>query len=306
MFRYLRLEISRTVRDSRYVVLALGAPIGFYLLFAALFSGPSVQPGELPSAVELMVAMATFGAMWGALSATAPRLARDRERGWLNVLRVTPLSPTRVLAARICAGLLVSGPAVVAVGITARLAHGVQLSAAQWGSGLVVLWIGTLPFVILGIAIGTLTDSATAYGVTLGLYIALAALGGLWVPSSSFPPVLLHVAQALPSYNQADLGWRIAAKHAPTVPGILVLAAWTLGLAVIAYLAGTGIRLAPIRTVRARKTQARKTQAQTARPGAGSLTQPRSSSPRWPRALARSPRLTGSTWTFRERARSPC
>jgi ABC-2 type transport system ATP-binding protein len=247
MLRYLRLEIARTVRDSRYVVLALGAPIGFYLLFAALFSGQSVQRGELPSSVELMVAMATFGAMWGALSATAPRLARDRERGWLNVLRVTPLSATRVLAARICAGLLVSGPAVVAVGITARLAHGVHLSVGQWGSGLVLLWIGTLPFVILGIAIGTLTDSATAYGVTLGLYIALAALGGLWVPSSTFPPVLLHVAQTLPSYNQAELGWRIAANAAPTQTSVLVLAAWTVGLAVIAYLAGAGIRLRPAR-----------------------------------------------------------
>jgi ABC-2 type transport system ATP-binding protein len=247
MLRYLGLEISRTVRDSRYVVLALGAPIGFYLLFAALFSGQSVQRGELPSSVELMVSMATFGAMWGALSATAPRLARDRERGWLNVLRMTPLSPARVLAARICAGLLVSAPAVIAVGLTARLAHGVNLTAGQWGSGLVVLWIGTLPFVILGIAIGTLTDSTTAYGITLGLYIALAALGGLWVPPSNFPPILLHVAKALPSYNQAELGWRIAANAAPTGTSVLVLGAWTVGLAVIAYVAGAGIRFAPSR-----------------------------------------------------------
>ncbi|MDQ2810871.1 MAG: ATP-binding cassette domain-containing protein [Actinomycetota bacterium] len=247
MLRYLRLEVSRTMRDSRYVVLALGAPVGFYLLFAALFSGSSVSRGELPSPVELMVAMSTFGAMWGALSATAPRLARDRERGWLNVLRVTPLSPARVLIARICAGLLVSGPAVVVVGITARLAHGVHLTAGQWGFGLLVLWIGTLPFVILGIAIGTLTDSTTAYGITLGLYIALAALGGLWVPPANFPPVLLHVAKALPSYNQADLGWRIAANAVPTGTSVLVLAAWTVALAAIAYLAGTGIRFAPKR-----------------------------------------------------------
>jgi ABC-2 type transport system ATP-binding protein len=241
MFSYLQLEVVRTLRDSRYVVLALGAPIGFYLLFAELFSSQPTQRGELPAAVELMVAMATFGAMWGALSATAPRLARDRERGWLNVLRVTPLSPARVLAARICSGLLVSAPAVVAVGITARLAHSVHLTADQWGTGLVALWIGTLPFVILGIAIGTLTDSTTAYGITLGLYIALAALGGLWVPPANFPLVLRHVAQALPSYNQAELGWRIAAKQAPTAVSILVLAAWTLGLAVVAYLAGAGI-----------------------------------------------------------------
>src|SRR5580692_3223464 len=224
MLGYLRLEIARTVRDIRYVVLALAAPVGFYLLFAEIFSGKSGAPasgGGLPASVEIMVAMATFGAMWGALSATAPRLARDRERGWLDALRLTPLAPAAVLAARICAGLLVSLPAVVAVGVTGRLAHGVQLTAGQWGFGLIA------------IAIGTLTDSTTAYGVSMGLYFAFAALGGLWVPPANFPPALRQVATALPSYNQADLGWQIAGHAAPTAASLLVLAAWTVGLAAI-------------------------------------------------------------------------
>jgi ABC-2 type transport system ATP-binding protein len=251
MLGYLRLEIARTVRDIRYVVLALAAPVGFYLLFAAIFAGKpggQARGGGLPASVEIMVAMATFGAMWGALSATAPRLARDRERGWLDALRLTPLAPAAVLAARICAGLLVSLPSVVAVGVTGRLAHGVQLTAAQWGLGLIALWLGTLPFVMLGIAIGTLTDSTTAYGVTMGLYFAFAALGGLWVPPAIFPSALRQVAKALPSYNQADLGWRIAGHAAPTAASLLVLAAWTVGLAAIAYWAGARIRPALTRT----------------------------------------------------------
>jgi ABC-2 type transport system permease protein len=202
----------------------------------------------LPASVEIMVAMATFGAMWGALSATAPRLARDRERGWLDALRLTPLAPAAVLGARICAGLLVSLPAVVAVGVTGRLAHGVQLTAGQWGLGLIALWLGTLPFVMLGIAIGTLADSTTAYGVSMGLYFAFAALGGLWVPPAIFPSALRQVAKALPSYNQADLGWQIARHAAPTTASLLVLGAWTVGLAAIAYWAGARIRPALTRT----------------------------------------------------------
>jgi ABC-2 type transport system ATP-binding protein len=246
---YLRLEVSRTVRDVRYVVLALAAPVGFYLLFAEIFSGTAGKPASgsgsgsgLPASVEIMVAMATFGAMWGALSATAPRLARDRERGWLDALRVTPMSPAAVLAARICAGLLSSLPAIVAVGVTGRLAHDVSLTAAQWGLGLIALWLGTVPFVMLGIAIGTMTDSTTAYGVSMGLYFAFAALGGLWVPPAVFPSALRQVAKTLPSYNQADLGWQIAGHHAPTAASVLVLAAWTAGLAAIAYWAGARIR----------------------------------------------------------------
>ena len=238
MLGYLGLEIGRTLRDIRYVVLALAAPVGFYLLFAAIFSGSQTRGGTLPASVEVMVAMAAFGAEWGALGATAPRLARDRERGWLDVLAVTPLSEARIMAARICAAMLASLPAVVAVGLAARLAHGVQLSAGQWSLGLFALWLGVAPFVLLGIAIGVMTDSATAYGVSMAAYFGLAAVGGLWVPPAAFPAVLRHVAMALPSYNQAELGWRIAGGTGATSGSVLVLVAWTVGLAVVAYWAG--------------------------------------------------------------------
>jgi ABC-2 type transport system ATP-binding protein len=241
---YLRLELVRSVRDARYVVLALAAPVGFYLLFAGIFTGQRTQGGGLPASVEVMVAMAAFGAQWGALSATAPRLASDRDRGWLDILAVTPLSATRVMAARICAALLASLPAVVAVGVTARLAHDVQLTAGQWSLGLAALWVGVLPFVLLGIVIGTTTDTTTAYGLSMACYFALAALGGLWVPPAIFPAVLRHVAAALPSYNQAELGWHIAADSAPSLSNFLVLAAWTAGLAVLAYWAGARPSLA--------------------------------------------------------------
>ena len=240
MIGYLRLELARTVRDVRYLVLAIGAPVGFYLLFAAVFGGQTNGAPDtfgLPASVEIMVAMATFGAMWAALSSTAPRLARDREGGWLTFLSTTPLQPLWVLAARIAAGLLVALPAIVAVGITGVLAHGVQLSAGQWAAGLVLLWVGTLPFIALGIAIGSLTSSTVAYALSTGFYFAFAALGGLWVPPGILSPTLRDVAMTLPSYNQAALGWEVASGGRPTADNVVVLAAWTTGLALLALAA---------------------------------------------------------------------
>lgn len=233
---YLRLELSRTVRDGRYLLLAVIAPVGFYLLFSAVFGGNSAGPNTtlgLPAAKEIMVAMATFGAMWAALSATAPRLARDREGGWSDYLVTTPLRAGQVLAGRIIAGLLVALPAVVAVGITAVAAHGVHLAAWQWAANAALLWIGTAPFVALGIAIGSLANSTVAYAVSTGLWFALAALGGLWVPPGVLSPGLRHLAAALPSYSQAALGWHVTSGTAPTAANILVLAAWTVGLSLL-------------------------------------------------------------------------
>jgi ABC-type multidrug transport system ATPase subunit/ABC-type multidrug transport system permease subunit len=236
---FVRLELGRTFRDLRYLVLAIAAPVGFYLLFAGIFTGRGTSADQLPAQVEIMVAMAAFGAMWGALSATAPRLARDRESGWLRALEVTPLTAGRVLAARIVAGVTVALPAIVAVAVTAVLAHHVRLEAWEWAAGLGLLWAGTLPFVALGIVIGSLTNSTTAYALTTALYFALAALGGLWVPPAQFPSALQHIAATLPSYNLADLGWRVTGGSAPSLRAGLILAGWTAGLTVLALAAGT-------------------------------------------------------------------
>jgi len=236
---YLRLELSRTVRDGRYLLLAVIAPVGFYLLFSAVFGGTSSGPNTtfgLPAAKEIMVAMATFGAMWAALSATAPRLARDREGGWSDYLATTPLGAGQVLAGRIAAGLLVALPAVVAVGIAAVAAHGVHLAAWQWAADLGLLWVGTLPFVALGIAIGSLASSTVAFAASTGLWFAFAALGGLWVPPGVLSAGLRHFAAALPSYNQAALGWHVTSGTAPTVTNFVVLAAWTVGLSLLPLL----------------------------------------------------------------------
>ena len=238
MTGFVRLELGRTFRDLRYLVLAIAAPVGFYLLFAGIFTGRGTSVGQLPAQVEIMVAMATFGAMWGALSATAPRLARDRESGWLRALEVTPLTAGRVLAARIVAGVTVALPAIVAVAVTAVLAHHVRLEAWEWAAGLGLLWAGTLPFVALGIVIGSLTNSTTAYALTTALYFALAALGGLWVPPAQFSPALRHIAGTLPSYNLADLGWLVAGGSAPSLRAGLILAGWTVGLTALALVAG--------------------------------------------------------------------
>lgn len=238
---YLRLELSRTVRDGRYLLLAVIAPVGFYLLFSAVFGGESAGPRTtfgLPASKEIMVAMATFGTMWAALSATAPRLARDREGGWSDYLLTTPLRSGQVLAGRIVAGLLVALPAVVTVGITAVAAHGVHLAAWQWAAGLALLWAGVLPFVALGIAIGSLANGTVAYALSTGLWFAFAALGGLWVPPGVLSAGLRHLAAALPSYNQAALGWHVTSGSAPTATNFLVLGAWTVGFGLLALAAG--------------------------------------------------------------------
>jgi ABC-2 type transport system permease protein len=241
---YFRLECLRMLRDPRYLALAVIAPIGFYLLFATLFGGKPVGAGELHGTVEIMVAMAAYGTIWGALSATGPRIAHERAGGWLEQVRAMPLTGRQVLTAKLAAGMVVALPALVLVCATGAAVKGVRLDAAEWVALIAVTWLGSLPFALMGIAVGYAVGAETAFPLSYALYMAMSALGGLWVPPSQLPNSFLHVADVLPTYRLADLGWHIAAGHAPSLADVAVLAAWTLGFATIAALAYGGPRRA--------------------------------------------------------------
>lgn len=240
---YFRLECTRMLRDPRYLALAVVAPVGFYLLFATLFGGrPETAGQQLPATVEIMVAMAAYGAIWGALASTGPRIAHERASGWLEQVRAMPLTGRQVLAGRIAAGMVVALPALVLVCATGAAVKDVRLSAVQWAALIGATWLGSLPFALMGVAVGYAVGAETAFPLSYALYMAMSALGGLWVPPSQLPNSFLHVADALPTFRLADLGWHITAGHAPTLADIAVLGAWTLGFGAVAALAYRGPR----------------------------------------------------------------
>lgn len=234
MFGYLRLEVARSLRDPRYVVLALVAPVGFYLLFSTLFGGPSAGPNAVTVQVGLMVSMSVYGAMWAVLSATGPRIAQDRSVGWLRQMRLLPVQSSSLLIARLLAALVLVGPTIALVMLTAVVSRGIHLDAGQWIALVAVTWLGIIPIAVLGLAIGYATGAEAAFGVVYGLYTVLSALGGLWMPISIMPAGMQTFGKLLPSYRAADLGWHIAFGKALDYSSVLYLLAWTAVFAVIA------------------------------------------------------------------------
>ncbi len=225
---YVRLELLRTVRDPLYTFLAVVAPIGFYLLFSGLFGGAPAPRGELPADLEIMVATATYGGVWACLVATGPRLATERGNGWLRNLQLLPITLRAALLGRVIAAIIFALPAICLVCLTAVIDHGVKLSAIQWVVVIGSMWIGVWPFAILGIVIGTTTTVESAFGITFGLYQALSALGGLWVPPAILPATMLAIGEKLPTYQAAAMGWRLANGQSITWASILGLLVWTV------------------------------------------------------------------------------
>lgn len=239
MLGLLRLELRRMLGDARFLILMLVMPVGMYLLFTNLF-GAAGATGQ-DAYAHAMVSMAAFGAIGAALTATAPRIALERANGWLRQLRVLPVSPARVVTAKVLSAMCWALPAIVLVFATAVVDHGVTLPGWRWVAVGALLWVGTAPFAALGALLGYVTGPDAAFGVMFGIYLFLAAVGGLWMPVEVLPTVLQHIAVTLPSNRFAELGWRLVSGGSPSAVGAVILAGW---LVLLAALAGVGYRRA--------------------------------------------------------------
>jgi ABC-2 type transport system permease protein len=232
----IRLDLRRAIRNRRYLVLTIGIPVVFYLLYTnVLGRGQDVNGsiGGTTWAAYFMVSMAAYGAM-GAALATSRVVAGERTAGWTRQLRVIPLGPGAYLASKLVVSFVTTVPAILLVGLVGFAGNGVSLGAGTWVELLIALTIGSLPFAALGLLLGYVLDADGAQGGFTITYFTLAILGGLWMPVSSFPDALATIARVLPSYHFADLGWRAVAGLGPDPTDLLVLATYTVAIGALA------------------------------------------------------------------------
>ncbi|MFC3576580.1 ABC transporter permease [Streptomyces yaanensis] len=231
MLDYLLLEIRRTLRDAGFVIGGIAMPVMMYLLFTNI----GENDGSWKTAS--MVGMAAYGAVGSALN-TGGGVAEDRATGWLRQLRVTPMTPRQVVVGRALTGSVTVLPAIVAVLAAGALVNGVRLAAWQWAAIALLLWLGSLPFTLLGLGNGYRLTAQTTGVANMVCNLGLSVLGGLWFPIALFPGWLRSVSAYTPTHRFAQLGTSVADGHAPAPGAVLVLTAWLLAFgsyAVLSY-----------------------------------------------------------------------
>jgi hypothetical protein len=134
MSAYLRLELLRTLRDRRWLIMTVAMPVGLYLLFSGVFGNQPPTNG-LTVDVGIMVSMAAFGAMGAVLAASGPRIAQERGNGWLRQLAITPIAPRSQLLAKVMAAMTLGLPALVLVGLRRQLGRRAHLPERRLRDG---------------------------------------------------------------------------------------------------------------------------------------------------------------------------
>ncbi|MFC9256330.1 ABC transporter permease [Amycolatopsis thailandensis] len=220
---YLALEIKRIVRSPQFALFTIGMPLAMFLLFGGIFGAQEIAPG-ISTATVTMVNMAAYGAMTAALF-TGTRVATERTDGWQRTLRLTPMRAPGYLMVKVSAGLFVALPVLLVI-FAAGMIRGIRLETGQWLTIFGSLWLGALPFAVLGLMIGLFGKGDTVQAVTGALMLPLGMFGGLWIPLQILPGWMNTAGHIMPTYWLGEIGRAPVLGGSGVLIAAGVLAAW--------------------------------------------------------------------------------
>ncbi|MBO0995006.1 ABC transporter permease [Bacillus sp. SD088] len=227
MFRYqCHAEMLRMLRNPYYLFWSLLMPIVFYFIFTKVVN--TGVPDQDEWNAHYLMSMTTFSVMGSSIMTMGIRLVEERSKGWTTFIRVTPLSDLVYYSAKMVGQTMVHICSVLVIFITGVLLNGVSLSALEWIFSAGWILLASLPFLALGILIGTMRRVDTAIGVSNVMYMALAITGGMWMPMEILPNIIQKIGAWLPAYHFGNGAWEIIRGHAPEFRNFAILAAYLL------------------------------------------------------------------------------
>lgn len=223
----IKLEITRALRNRKFLFFSVIYPSALFLLIAGNADSTTKVDGTgLTLPTFFMVSMASFGALTAVLMGNSERIAKERESGWVRQLRLTTLPGRGYVFAKTASAAVISLPSIVIVFVVAAAVKDVRLDAWQWLALTSVIWAGSFVFAALGVAIGYVASGDAVRPITMIVYFGLSMLGGLWIPSTTFPGWLQEIAKWLPTHAYAALGQAIELGDAPHAKDIALLVAF--------------------------------------------------------------------------------
>ena len=205
-----RYELLRVLRNPSFAVPALAFPLVFYVLFAIVLPG---QWGGFEKATYMLATYGVFGVIGPALFGFGVGLAMERQQGWLELKRVSPMPTAAYFFAKIAMSVVFALTVVLLLSTAAIGFGGVHISLSTWLRLVAVLLLGTLPFCALGLLIGTLVKGQAAVAVVNLVYLPMSILSGLWMPLFVFPNVMQKLAVLWPSWHLAQMALGVVGQN---------------------------------------------------------------------------------------------
>lgn len=199
-------EIVKSARMPQFIIPTIALPPAFYALFAL-----AMGQGSAEVATRTLATFGVFAVMGPALFGFGANIAAERESGQLELKRLSPMPAGAQIAAKVAATTVFSMVAFVLL-YALGLAGGVMLTAGRWAALIAVHTLAIIPFALIGLGIGYRLGQKGAVAVANIVFLAMAVLGGLWMPIAVLPQAMQGLAWALPSYHLGEIALMAVGK----------------------------------------------------------------------------------------------
>jgi ABC-2 type transport system permease protein len=233
----------QTLEVFRIPIAVVGSafwPAASMLAFVVPFAGD-----DPVAATYATASMITFAVMNTNLFQYGIDVSEDRAQPWDPYMRTMPAGAAPRFLGRILAGLVMMVISLLPVVVIAALFTEASVSPAALLTAVPVCAAISVPFILMGLAIGYSLPQKAALVVAQVLFLPLAFGGGLLTPPGGAPGFVESLSPYLPTGGAARLMWATVTDFPFDLRATLALAGWTVvlgGLAVLAYRRDEGRR----------------------------------------------------------------
>lgn len=224
--RYQLLEVLRT---PVAVVGSAFFPAAAMLFFVVPFAGK-----DPVAATYATGAMITFSVLSANVFQYGVGVAEDRDQPWDPYTRTLPAGSAPRFAGRILAGLAVTYLSLLPVVVIAATLTEARISPGGFLLATATVAVISVPFTLMGLAIGYSLPSRAAIVVAQVVFFPLAVGGGLLSAPDGAPGFIKAVAPYLPTRGAVELMWAAVGDFRLNLLSMVMLGVWVAGLAVLA------------------------------------------------------------------------
>ncbi|MGN9763687.1 ABC transporter permease [Micromonospora sp. SD12] len=224
-----RYQLLETVRIPIAVVGSAFFPAVAMLFFVVPFAGK-----DPVAATYATAAMVTFSVMSANVFQYGVGVAEDRDQPWNPYTRTLPAGPAPRFAGRVLAGLALTYLSLIPVVVIGATLTEARISAPAFLLALATVTVISVPFTLLGLAIGYSMPSKAAIVVAQVVFFPLAFGGGLLSAPDQAPGFVEAVAPFLPTRGAVELMWAATGDYPVNPLSMVMLGVWVVLLAVLA------------------------------------------------------------------------
>jgi ABC-2 type transport system permease protein len=239
----LRRNLKHQLRYPSMTLMLVGIPIVFLLLFVYVFGGQlgaglgghSGRGAYLDYVVPGVLLITVASAVQG----TSIMVAMDMTGGIIDRFRTMAIARSSVLIGHVLGSLIQTlvGLAIVS-GVAVGLGFRSTAGPLEWLATVAILALFAFALIWLAVALGLAAKSVETASNTPMFLTLLPFLGSGFVPTATMPAGLRQFAEYQPFTPMADTV-RGLLTDAPVGNHAIVAIAWSVGIAVAAYLWAT-------------------------------------------------------------------